>query len=377
MQRHVTLIGLGAVVAAAACGEPFGIVSGSGGTGGNAGSSSGTMATSSSTGASGGTGGMTPKCEPGVLGECGAGMYCESTTKQCRACDDFSRLQFSAATPVMISPDTTGTTAFYPRIAADDGRLFFARKYKQNSLPVRQIAQAILNSKKDGWTMWSELDPPINSPSDESGPLWLPDGSILENLVDQQKVNLSEPVLLFDSNRDGLTTYKIFAANPSGTEAAEVGLPTGKRDTDVAAAPLANPPRFYWLSDANSTLGQQRLVTATATSQATPVSITFDNGCTAGNVTAPWVTPDGRHLFFAAAYPDQAGCMASLSAPLRLFHVRMTDSGMPAGDPAVAVFPDDTTHYDSTPALDPQGCMLMFARFDASASGHLAYALRD
>jgi len=387
MQRLVTLITMGPRAAwpallaliglgAAACGEPFGIVAGSGGAGGANDGGGGAAATSGSAGASGGTGGVAPACKPGVLGECAQGSYCEGGKNECTPCADVSRLHFSAPAPVMISPDTAGTTAFYPRVSAEDGSLYFARKYKSGALPVRQIASAELNAKHDGWTLWSELGAPVNSAWDESGPLWLPDGSILENLVDTGKVNLSDPVLLFDSNRDGLTTYKIFAANPGGADAAEVGLPTGKRDTDVAAAPSASPPRFYWLSDAGSLA--QRLVTATSTSQASPVMITFDNGCSTGNVNSPWVTPDGQHLFFAAAYPDQAGCTPGLMAPQRLFRAHMTDSGAQAGgEPAVAVFPDDAASYDSTPALDPLGCVLLFARFDASANGHLAYALRD
>jgi hypothetical protein len=305
------------------------------------------------------------------------GSYCEASLGACRACADLDRFQFDAPYSLDVAPATVGTTAFYPRVGPDDGALFFTYLDKNGAIPRRRVAAAPRKSPPGAWAWgtWLFLAPPIGSSGQDSGPLLLRDGALIAQLVDASKVDTSRPVLLFDSNRDGATTETLFAANLDGYAAAEVSLPSGKRDADVAAAPEATPPRFFWLSDANSIL--PRLVTATATSQATEVKLILDNGCATSAVEAPWVTPDGGLLLFAAAYPDPPACSPPLVGVKHLFAASMKDGAPIVGSPAVPLLADDATTYDTTPALTPDRCLLLFSRFDANANGRIFAARRD
>ncbi|APR87684.1 hypothetical protein A7982_13033 [Minicystis rosea] len=331
---------------------------------------------------SGGTGGVTvPACKAGVAGECDAGEYCDAATSACHSCADLSSLRFHGqAFTIDVAPSTASTTAFYPRVsAAEDGKLYFTYVDRTDAIPRRRIVSAPRKTGTPGWQWgtWLWVLPPVGSAGQDSGPLLLDSGAMLTGLVDPSKLAADKPVILFDSNRNGTTTQKLFAANLDGTVAADVSLPSGKRDSDVAAAPNASPPRYYWLSDAGSSTLSQRLVTATATSQATEVKLTLDNNCVTSVVEGPWVTPNGKLLLFAAAYPEDGTC-ALVGGTKHLFITRMTDQGTQApGEKAQPLFPDSPTTFDSTPALTPDMCMLLFARFDDTANGRLFGALRE
>ncbi|MFT3765554.1 MAG: hypothetical protein QM820_08575 [Minicystis sp.] len=381
MKRLVTLSGLGLLVAVG-CGRPFAIDGGSGGAGGSSSSVGAADNGGAPTGGSapGGSGGSpVAACKAGVAGECPAGTYCDADESACHACADLSRLRFHGQAFVLqTAPTTAGTTAFYPRVSPDDGALYFTYVDKSDTIPRRRIASAPRKPSAPGWSWgtWLFLQSPVGSPGQDSGPLFLHEGSMLSQLVDLSKIETDKPVLLFDSNRNGTTTTKIFVANDKGDAAAEVSLPSGKRDSDVAAAPLASPPRFYWLSDANST--GQRFVTATATSQATEVKLSLDNGCATSTIEAPWVTADGKLLLFAAAYPEPPACAPPLTGPKHLFAAHMNGEGAQIdGEQAKPLFVDGAMSYDSTPALTPDLCMLLFSRFDATTNGRLYGALRE
>lgn len=378
MRTLLTLFAaVGWVVAAAACGRPFAVVEGSGGaTTGTTSSGGATASTTSASAGTGGSGGATAQCKPGVLGECPDGSYCESGALACRPCADLSRFHFAQPSPIDPSPPTGATTVFYPRTNADDGALYFTYVDKSGTIPRRRLVDAPKKLGGLGWGTWSFLGQPIGSDGQESGPLYLHDASMLAPLVDASKIDTSKPVLLFDSNRDGATTHRIYAANLEGSEAASVALPSGKHDTDIAAAPAASPPRFYWLSDANALV--QRLVTATATSSAaTEVKIRLDNGCETSAVEAPWVSRDGKHLLFAAAYPAPSTCAPAVGGTKHLFIAKMNDGAQVPNEPAKRIFAEDDVSYDATPAPTPDACVLLFSRFDAAANGRLHAAIRD
>lgn len=379
MKRLVTLSGLGLLVVVG-CGRPFAIDGGSGGAGGSSSSvgaadNGGAPTGGSTTGGSGGS--PVAACKAGVVGECPAGTYCDADESACHACADLSRLRFHGQAFVLqTAPTTAGTTAFYPRVSPDDGALYFTYVDKSGAIPRRRLVAAPHKLGGLGWGTWSFLSDPINSDGQESGPLYLHDASMLLPLVDASKVDTAQPVLLFDSNRDGATTQRIFAANLDGSEAAPVSLPSGKHDSDVAAAPGAIPPRFYWLSDAGTIT--QRLVTATAaSSSAAEVKILLDNGCATSAVDAPWITLDGQYLFFAAAYPASGTCAPAVVGTKHLFVAKMHDGAQVPGAPAQRIFADDATSYDSTPAPTADACVLLFSRFDAAANGRLHSAIRD
>lgn len=370
--------------AATGCVDPFTYV----GTGGARSTSSSTVAAggggADGTGAGTSSSGTTsstppPKCDAGTIGVCGDGKYCSESSGDCEPCSDLSRLHFAAPVKITMAPTTAGTTAYYPRIGSDDGTLYFVYIDDSGALPRSRIASAAYKPSTKSWAAWILMNPPVASMGEESGPLHLPSGALLEGLVDTTSVDTHKPVLLFDSNRNGATTRKLFAANLDGSKASLVSLPSGKRDSDVAAAPLAHPPRFYWLSDGTTNM-EQRLVTATAsTSQMGAVKLALDTGCVVDAVAAPWVTLDGKLLLFGA-YPPLAGtCAPSVPPVARLFAAHMTDQGQQVtGDQAQPLLPEDTQSFDSTPSLSPDACFLFFSRFDPMTSdGRPMLAVRD
>lgn len=372
MNRLVTGLGVvGMVAASAACGQPFAFVSptsSSSGTGGASGEGGGDGASSSGT----------PACAPGMSGACPEGRYCAGDTFTCEPCADLGRLHFHTPFAADLAPPTAGTTVFYPRLGDDPGALYFTYVDKSTPIPRRRIATAPLKTSGLGWGTWSFAPTPINSSGEESGALFLPDGSAIAPLVDPAIIDAGKPVLLFDSNRNGAATIAMFAANVEGSAAVPLLLPAGTRDGDIAVAALASPPRFFWRSDAGSTLGPRLVTTIAASPVAEEVPIPLDNGCVTSFVDAPWVTPDGSVLFFAAAYPAPPACAPPGVGPKHVFAVRLLDTGVPApGETAHRLFPDDVMSYDSTPALTPDRCHLLFSRFDAAANGRLHGAMRD
>jgi hypothetical protein len=380
MRRRATrdamgLFVMGALVAS--CGDPFAYVApsttsattGGGGSGG---------ATSTESGGAGG-GGQASSCAEGVIGSCGEGKYCAASTGSCEACADLARLHFGTPSPIAMTPATAGTTAYYPRVSGDDETLYFVYIDEGGPLPRSRVARASFQPDKGASGAWSFMAPPIASPTEESAPIPLHDGSVLHGLVDPTSVDTARPVLLFDSTRNGATTRKVLAANLDGTAASIVSLPSGKRDFDIAVASHASPPRFYWMSDGLTGM-EPRLVTATADdAQMIPVKITMSTGCVVDAVEGPWVSPDGRLLLFGLNAPLAGTCAPAVPGNKRLFAARMTEEGKQAdGDQAKPLFPDDTLSFDTTPSLSGDACFMLFSRFDpVSNDGRPMLAARD
>lgn len=383
MNRLVTLLAPGVFAlssVASGCGEPFAYVGGggqssaasssgstssSGGTGGEISSSSGSSTSS------GGTGGA-PECAPGSIGACGSGKYCSSETSTCEPCGELTRFRFGTPTAVPMSPSTAGTNALFPRVSPDDGALLFTYADKSGPIPRPRIVSAPFVAATKSWGTWSLSPAPINSTAEDSAALHLPAGEMLKGLVDG-KVDTAKAVLLFDSSRAGAGTRALYAANPGAPEASPLGLAGGKRESEIAAAPGASPPRFYWMSGDDPLT--QHLVTATATSPPAGVKLLFENGCSGDVVQGPWISRDGKLLLFGAAPPVDVTCVP-IQAQKRLYVARMNDQGAQvAADAARPIFPDDSSSFDSTPSLSPDACFMLFARF--TPHGQIMIAARD
>lgn len=376
MTKLARLLGPGWIAALAAlpalaCGRPFTLEDGSADAAGQAPSAGSTGGTGGGVTSSGGGG--PPACVPGA---CGAGNYCEKDTTMCRTCADLSRLVFHAPAVITLGAPTTGTTAAYARTDADTGALYFTYVDRSFAIPRGRTALAPSGSAPLAWGAWDFQPPPINTDGQSTAPLYLHDTSMLAGLVDPGGLDTSKPALLFDSDRGGGGLLQIFAVNVGATAISRVTLPGGTRDSRVAVAPGAIPPRFWYRS--NGGAAAERLVTApVGASAAKPVTITLDKGCPGVAIDAPWATPDGNHLLFGAAYPD-AACNPAPTAPAHLFHARLDDQGQQlAGKPAERIFPDDDAASDGMPSLSADACFLLFSRFDASANGRILAAVRE
>lgn len=384
MNRLITLLAPGVFAlssVASGCGEPFAYVGGGGqsSAGGSSGSTSsrggagGEVSSSSGSSTSSGGAGGAPECAPGSIGACGSGKYCSSETSTCEPCGELARFHFGTPTVVPLSPSTAGTHVRFPRVSPDDGALLFTYDDKSGGPIGRpRIVSAPFVAATQSWAAWSFSPAPINSNKEDSAALYLPAGAMLKGLVDG-KVDTAKAVLLFDSSRAADGTRALYAANPGAPEASPLALAGGKRDSDIAAAPDASPPRFYWMSGDSALT--QRLVTATGASPTASVKLLFENGCSGDAVEGPWISRDGKLLLFGAAPPSGATCTPSLVLK-RLYVARMNDQGTQvAADAARPIFPDDTTSFDSTPSLSPDACFMLFARF--TPFGQIMIAARD
>lgn len=380
MNWRLTLVGTHLLLALApACGDPFTLV-------GAGGSAVTTTIDAGGAPAQGGAGGRmeeeagpAPECMPGALSACGEGRYCQRDTEACAPCADLTRLHFAPPRAISLTPSTKGTTAHYPRADTAGETLYFVYVDDTGALPRSRLASLPFQPRKGGPGAWTLMSPPIASPMEEGAPLPLSTGTLLAGLVDTTAVDTADPVLLFDSTRNGAATRKVFAANPGHPTASIVSLPSGKRDADIAAAPLATPPRFYWMSDG---LGSQtpRLVTATgASAQMSPVTLALDSGCVIDAVVGPWITPSGALLLFGANAPLPGSCAPVTPSHQRIYAARMGEDGKQApSTTATPLFPDDEASFDSTPSLSPDACFLFFARFDpATTEGRLMLSPRD
>jgi hypothetical protein len=356
MNPRATLIGLlsGALaVATAACGPAF-TATGSTGTGGADGGPSTGTAPDGSTGTAGGN----PGCSPD---SCADGQYCNSQSGVCTSCDDFSRLEFDTPAALGVSLGGQSISALFPRMAGDSSDLWLV---EIDGTSHAQIAKAPANAAKNGWGAAAVFGP-LSGSFNDSGPLYLHDSSVLEGLGAATLVSAKVPVLVFHSNRVPKTQLFAFPLDGSPTAVAvPLTLPGGGTIVShFAVADLLDPPRFFWITDAS--MSPLRLVTGTSQSGPDEVKLKT-SACDINLAREPWVTPTGAHLFFAAVHTG--GSCTPISDQTSLYVVALDSDGKAKSD-ARPVFPGDTTSFDSTPALTPDHCRLIFSRHDGTGKG--------
>jgi hypothetical protein len=173
--------------------------------------------------------------------------------------------------------------------------------------------------------------------------------------------------LLFDRPHPGRDrARRLFAAATlEATDWTALGaLNVGAASYSVAVAHAARPYR-YWFMNEQQEGGQRviRLVTKLGeVGEMRSLRINLPGGCPAqGDDLAPWVTPDGRVLFFQAPYNAHGDC--AQAAVLRSFYVRLGPDGLPADDrPATMLLPNLAPSIAvQTPSLSPDECSLFVA----------------
>jgi hypothetical protein len=75
---------------------------------------------------------------------------------------------------------------------------------------------------------------------------------------------------------------------------------------------------------------------------------------------APWLTPDGRALFFSARRIDE-GCAPAPSAVSHLYVVELSAAGQPTGNARVVNPLNDPSVRQTDPSLSPDSCELLFS----------------
>ncbi|WP_437298166.1 hypothetical protein [Sorangium sp. So ce426] len=354
-----------ALAALAGCGERFTAAGasatstsssgGEGGAGGDGGGGSGGGGegggSASSSAASGGGG-------EGGCGACREGEFC-TASETCVSCAARGgALSFGALSEI----EVMGAMPAFPRVRAEPGedeatlRLVYTAKFGSDDT---KIATATGRPWTAGEVVASFL---VDAEGQESGPLLLPldapsprggfpAGSLLFDRLPTAPGSL--PQLLVADGIEATQADALPALSPDG----------GSRS--VAVAHGQRPSYRYWFMTRQQDAGgtASRLVTRRAEDAEVQVlDIRLPGDCPAqGDDLAPWVTPDGRLLFFQARYSARGECAAA--SVLRSFYVALGDDGLPVDDqPARMLLPNLTPSVAlMTPSLSPDECTLYLA----------------
>ncbi|WP_437976784.1 hypothetical protein WMF11_06260 [Sorangium sp. So ce295] len=354
-----------ALAALAGCGERFTAAGasatstsssgGEGGAGGDGGGGSGGGGggggSASSSAASGGGG-------EGGCGACKDGEFC-TASETCVSCAARGGvLSFGALSEVEVA----GAMPAFPRVRAETGegeatlRLVYTAKFGSDDT---KIATATGRPWTAGEVVSSFL---VDAEGQESGPLLLPldapsphdgfpAGSLLFDRLPPAPGSL--PLLHVADGLGATQADTLSALNPDG----------GSRS--VAVAHGQRPSYRYWFMNTHQDGGgnTSRLVTKRAEDAEVQVlDIHLPGDCPAqGDDLAPWVTPDGRLLFFQAPYSARGECEEA--SVLRSFYVALGDDGLPLDEqPARMLLPNlDPSVAVMTPSLSPDECTLYLA----------------
>ncbi|CAN91244.1 hypothetical protein sce1087 [Sorangium cellulosum So ce56] len=355
-----------ALAALAGCGERFtaagasatstsssGGEGGGGGAGGDGGGGSGGAGGQASSSAASGGGGE------GGCGACKEGEFC-TASETCVSCAARGGvLSFGALSEI----EVVGAVPAFPRVRAEPGegeatlRLVYTAKFGSDDTKIATATgrpwtagEVVSNFLVDdaGGQESGPLLLPLDAPSPRAG---FPAGSLLFDRLLTAPGSL--PQLFVADGLEATQADALPALNPDG----------GSRS--VAVAHGQRPSYRYWFMNRPQDAGgtTSRLVTKRAEDAEVQVlDIHLPGDCPArGDDLAPWVTPDGRLLFFQAPYSARGEC--ETASVLRSFYVALGDDGLPVDDqPARMLLPNlNPSVAIMTPSLSPDECTLYLA----------------
>ncbi len=312
-----------------------------GGTGGDAGMAGGGSGGMAGSGPTGGTGGMPCTCAPTE--------YCRGG--ECLACSELSTLDFGDPELVLDDPagslrfprpGDTPTSLFYRAGAEGSGRLFYTPSA-------------------------TSLGTFVGNPdiAQQSGPLFVDALARTWNVI-------------YDQSADGARTMRAAtwdgAALGSETFMPSPLSPAGWETYSVAAATALNPTRLFWMSNRNGPTQINTGIIDTGDGDSV-VNIEVpqrgsSNHCPRdGGDATPWVSPDGRRMFFRALPLDDA-CQPIDGATTDLFVVPLVPETGAAAQPAAELTSlNEVGTTETDPSLSADFCTLYFASDRDSPGG--------
>jgi hypothetical protein len=166
---------------------------------------------------------------------------------------------------------------------------------------------------------------------------------------------------------DDAVKTRLFGAvlGEDGTPSDEQKLPAPFNSDEVVASYglTLSAKRAVWMRNIDGMLNIQ-LVTSPLppTGEPTGLRLPLPDGCGFASEFdyAPWLTPDGRTLFFAARRIDE-GCPPAADAITHIYAVALSAAGQPIGDahPLTGLAEADLRQGD--PSLSADGCELLFS----------------
>lgn len=327
-------------------------------------SNAGTSAEAGSGGAAG-AGGLGGAGAGGSDCECEAGQFCrDGACVSCLDLSDLSTLEYGAAEPFDVINDT----------ASQEG-LRLAR---------RVPGSAALVYVRDffGGVLWFTADP------SESAGAALSKTNVFESGGLPLAQGLPEPLAGFNfffsrRARTGTapvpTTLWGATLNADGTLKGEQALPAPFNSESVVSshALAIGGERALWTRNIDGSLRIQ-LVTSPlpVESEGTELRLPLPEGCGfAGEFDfTPWLTPDGRTLFFSARRVDE-GCPPQADAVTHVYVLELSSAGQPIGTArALGLAAPEVRQTD--PSLSPDGCELLFSAQEPEGSLQLFHAPR-
>lgn len=381
--------------AGAASGSAGSAGAASGGSAGATAAGNGGTTSGGSAGSAGSGGGAPIPCTL-ATSDCGDGNYCPQDTKICTPCTDLSRVVIGKAEDVF--PASKGGL-FYPRVALIGGQFLLSYREGADS-PNGEIAAVRASVEAFVAANASVLPAPISEPAAHDSALFvLPDG-VRGVAFGAKDAAMNEPgavYALFDSNRsisgDGLKTGRksLFVARlptvASPTSAVVERLEgdfttaNGEEGDDFSPAYAKSTKRLYWMRSRGTGINVSHVIVSKqiGTPEAPKAFTVPAETCPPGTVLtpgnyAPWVTPDGGHLFYSqlCAGIGPAGIARSV-----LVHVALDASGTVSKGPFEVIDADGgvaapgSTHHRS-PSLSPDQCRLYWEK-----GGRLFSAARE
>ncbi|MEO6598966.1 MAG: hypothetical protein ABIQ16_03775, partial [Polyangiaceae bacterium] len=304
----------------------------SGGSSGDSGSSSGDSGNSGDAGS--GNGGDEPGGTSGVGGaiataggagkaatgcaSCTAGNYCQDGVNKCRACTDFSRLEFAAPQPLSTLSHTTVSIERFPRSASAGSSLF----YTEEDFARRAIWYTAAPTSGMGSALQDPSGPPIGN---DSGPLFAPGLFDKNFFFDRTQVTTGQRKIMVGNWAAGALSQITAASAPTNAE--------GSDDYSFAAAPSAG--HAYWMSTRSGT-PQLTWESINETPMAAPavlplkIRIGANAECDRlGDDATPWVNLAGSLLLFSAESMADT-CESNDSHAHDLFAVPLAKTGLTA-----------------------------------------------
>jgi hypothetical protein len=318
--------------------------------------SGGSGAVGGMTGGSSGTAGM-PAGGTGAVGGSGTGCSCAPTeycrSGDCLPCAELSTLDFGD--PLLVLDDPERSLRF-PR-AADTPSSLFYRAGNEGAGELHHTPNA------------SALGPVIGDPNvnQNSGPLYVAALGRSYNVV-------------FDQTSQGMRTAR--AATWNGTTlSASMEMPPplspgGFDDYSVAAA--TSTSRLFWMSTRDDNVlirtGQLGGGDGEVVNVRVPKRTGTGDCPLSGTDATPWVTPDGRRMFFRSLPPDDA-CQPLDAMTTDLYVVPLEpQSGVPTQTALALSNLNEVGVTDTDPSLTPDFCALYFAS-DRNSPGNSDFKL--
>lgn len=179
-------------------------------------------------------------------------------------------------------------------------------------------------------------------------------------------------------------TTQLFGAkmdeNGAVTGAQELPAPLNQVNVTASYSIALSKNRVVWTRNLDGGLSVRLMTLALPPDGTEPVELRlpmpFDCGFANELEYAPWLTPDGRTLFFTARVLDDS-CAVTADTPTRLYVIELSASGEPQGIARALTDLGSDVSRQTDAALSPDGCHLLYsATYEASMGLYRAERLK-